>query len=118
MARNPLNIRWLGYTNELSKSFAVRTRGLFKKSCELEKICGVKVALVVLVDNGPVFIYNEQTARYIVSQHSRNRFFRFEASGQITANNTSMLSDITQLCDPETIEAATNLLHLRSEDIA
>jgi len=108
MARNPLNIKWLRYTHELSKSFAVRIRGLFKKCSKLEKIRGVKVALVVVVDSGPVFIYNEPTARYIVNQHSRNRFFHFKSPSQITAESTSMPPD------PEAIEAAINLLHLCS----
>ena len=114
MGRDPFNIKRLGYAHNISKSFGDRTRGLFKKCCDLENIPGVRVALVVAVDEGPIFIYNEHTADRALSRPQRKTVFHYRppSSHQLVEGETP--PSVPGLHDPQMKEVATSLLHLGS----
>jgi len=114
MSRDPFNIQWLGYAHDISKSFGVRTRGLFKKCCDLEKIPGVRVALVVAVDKGPISIYNEPTAGYALSRPRRKKVFHYRPAGSHQLIEGETLPTVPEPHDSQVMQIATSLLHLSS----
>ena len=114
MGRDPFNIKRLGYAHDISKSFRVQTRGLFEKCCDLENIPGIRVALFVAVDEGPIFIYNEHTAGRALSRPRRKRVFHYRPPSSHQVLESGTIPSVSGPPDPQMTEAATSLLNLGS----